>query len=142
LTQAPQLLGSTIFQCCFPHDQPRRVQNAQHCTATSGNKMNSLGIFEINLQIKGKAFKHEINVTDQLTENVIGINFMHHHKLHYDIQTCQVKISGVEIDQIVVIKEQTLPALTSTGKVDNSANYITNIFAPRTPMISGMPAIV
>jgi hypothetical protein len=28
------------------------------------------------------------------------------------------------------------------GKVDNSGNNIANIFAPRTPMISGMPAIV
>ncbi len=34
---------------------------------------------------------------------------MHKHKLHYDVQTRQVKISGVEIDQIVAIKEQTLP---------------------------------
>ncbi len=39
---------------------------------------------------------------------------MHHHKLHYDVQTRQVKIAGVEFDQIVAIKEQTLPALTST----------------------------
>jgi hypothetical protein len=39
---------------------------------------------------------------------------MHRHKLHYDIQTHQVKIAGIEIDQNVAIKEQTLPALAST----------------------------
>jgi len=44
------------FEAAFPNQQPRRVQNAQHCTAASGNQMNSLGIFEIDLQIKGKSF--------------------------------------------------------------------------------------
>jgi hypothetical protein len=102
------------FNAAFPHDKPCRVQNAQHCTATSGNKMNSLGIFEIDVQIKGKTFKHQVNVIDQLTDNIIGIDFMHRHKLHYDVQTHQVKISGVEIDQIVALKEQTRPALTWT----------------------------
>ncbi len=54
------------FKAAFPHSQPRRVQNAQHCTAASSNKMNSLGIYEIDLQIKGKTFTHNINVIDQL----------------------------------------------------------------------------
>jgi hypothetical protein len=49
----------------------------------------------------------------------------------------------------VAIKEQTLPALTSTvitakykGKVSKDQNYIASIFSPKMPMISGMPAIV
>jgi hypothetical protein len=42
-----------------------------------------------------------------ITDNIIGIDFMHKHKLHYAVQTQQVKISGIEIDQIVAIKEQT-----------------------------------
>ncbi len=137
------------FNAAFPLDKPSRVWNAQHCTAASGNKINSLGIFEIDRQIKGKTFTHHINIINQLTDNIIGIDFMHRHKLHYDVQTRQVKISGVEIDQIVAIKEQTLPALASTvvtakykGKVNSSVNYIASIYGPRMPMISGMPAIV
>jgi hypothetical protein len=39
---------------------------------------------------------------------------MHKNKLHYDVQTRQVKIAGIEGDQIVAIKEQVLPALAST----------------------------
>jgi hypothetical protein len=137
------------FNAAFPHTKPRRIQNAQHCTAASGNQMNSLGIFEIDLQIKGKSFKHSVNVIDQLTDNIIGIDFMHKHKLHYDVQTRQVKIAGIEIDQIVAIKEQTLPALASTvitakykGKVTKDTTYIASIFAPKTPTVSGMPAVV
>jgi Reverse transcriptase (RNA-dependent DNA polymerase)/Retroviral aspartyl protease len=142
-------MTANSFNAAFPHDKPRRVQNAQHCTATSGNKMHSLGIFEIDLEIKGKKYRCQINVIDQLTDNIIGIDFMHQHKLHYDVQTRQVKIAGVEFDQIVAIKEQTLPALTSTvitakykGKVNKDNNYIASIFSPRTPMLSGMLAIV
>jgi hypothetical protein len=56
------------------------------------------------IQIKGKTFKHHINVIDQLNDNIIGIDFMHKHKLHYDVQTRQVKISGIDADQIVTIK--------------------------------------
>jgi hypothetical protein len=109
----------------------------------------SLGIFEIDLQIKGKTFKHNINVIDQLTDNIIGINFMHKHKHHYDVQTCQVKIAGIEIDQIVAIKEQTLLAFASMvvtakykGKVSKDMTYIASIFMPNTPTISRMPEVV
>jgi hypothetical protein len=54
---------------------------------------------------------------------------MHKHKLHYDVQTWQVKIFGIDIDQIVAIKEQTIPAPNSTvitakykGKMDKNMN--------------------
>jgi hypothetical protein len=74
---------------------------------------------------------------------------MHKHKLHYDVQTRQVKIAGIEGDQIVAIKEQVLPALASTvitarykGQPDPNVNFIATIFLPKNPMLSGMPAVV
>ncbi len=76
--------------------------------------MHSLGIYEIDVFIKGKKFTHPINVMDTLTDNIIGIDFMHKNKVHYDVQTRQVKIAGIEGDQIVAIKEQVVPALAST----------------------------
>ncbi len=137
------------FNAAFPHQKPHRVQSSQHCTATSGDKLNSLGIYEIDLFIKGKKFTHPINVMDTLTDNIIGIDFRHKNKLHYDVQTRQVKIAGIEGDQIVAIKEQVLPALASTvvtakykGKPEPNVHFIASIFAPKNPMLSGMPAIV
>ncbi len=102
------------FKAAFPHNKPHRVQNSQHCTAASSDKLNSLGIYEIDLIIKGKKFTHPINVMDTLTDNIIGIDFMLKNKLHYNVQSRQVKIAGIEGDQIVAIKEQVLPALAST----------------------------
>jgi hypothetical protein len=66
--------------------------------------MKSLGIFEVDLQMKGKTFKDHINIIEQLTDNIIGIDFMHKHKLHYDARTRQVKIFGIDFDQIMAIK--------------------------------------
>jgi hypothetical protein len=47
-------MTAASFKAALPHSKPGRVQNAQHCIAASGNQMNSLGIFEIDLQIKRK----------------------------------------------------------------------------------------
>jgi hypothetical protein len=33
------------FNTAFPHQKPHRVQSCQHCTAASGIKLNSLGIY-------------------------------------------------------------------------------------------------
>jgi hypothetical protein len=68
--------------------------------------MNSLVIYEIDLQIKGSCPSDKCN--QKLTD------FMHKHIIHYDVQTRQVKIAGIEGDLIVVIKEQVLPTLAST----------------------------
>jgi hypothetical protein len=74
---------------------------------------------------------------------------MHCYSLHYDVQNRPVKIAGVEFDQIIAIKKQMLPALTSTvitakykGKVVKATNYIASIFSPKMPIVSGMLAIV
>jgi hypothetical protein len=86
---------------------------------------------------------------DTLTDNIIGIDFMHKNKLHYDVQTRQLKNAGIEGDQIVAIKEQVLPALASTvvtarykGKTEPIVHFIASIFTLKNPMLSGMPAIV
>ena len=94
------------FNAAFPHQKPCRVQNSQHWTAASGDKLHSLGNFEIDLYNKGKKFTHLINIMDTLTSNIILIGFMHKNKLHYDLQTRQVKIANTEGDYIVAIKEQ------------------------------------
>ncbi len=92
------------FNAAFPHNQPRRVQNSQHCTAASGDKPNSPGIYEIDLIIKGEKFTHPINIMDTLTNNIIGLILC---------TKTSTKIAGIEGDQIVAIKEQVLPALAS-----------------------------
>ncbi len=137
-------MTSTSFHTAFPDKKPQKVQNAQDCVATSGNKMNSLGIYKIDLQIKGKTFTHRINVIDQLNNNIIGIDFMQKHKLHYDVQMRQVQISSSKADQIIAIKEQASMVMNVKfkGRMDQNATYMASIHVPLAPMVSRMPAVV
>ncbi len=41
----------------------------------------SSGVFEVDLIIKGKKFTDPVNVIEELNENIIGIDFIHAHKL-------------------------------------------------------------
>jgi hypothetical protein len=58
--------------------------------------MSSCGIFEVDLWIKGKKFTHPVNVIQELKENISGIEFIHSHRLTYDIIACQVKFATPE----------------------------------------------
>jgi hypothetical protein len=137
------------FNAAFLHQMPPRVQSSQHCTAASCDKLNSLGIYEIDLLIKGKKFTYNINVMDTLTNNIVLIDFMHKNKLHYDVQTRQLKIAGIEGDQIVAIKNKScqlsLPQWSQPNARANqkkNVHFIASIFAPKNPMLTGMPAVV
>jgi len=111
--------------------------------------MSSYGVFEVDLFIKGKKFTHPVNVIEELNENIIGIDFIHAHKLTYDVISRKVMFAGAGTNSIMALKNTVLPAMTSTvikakfkGNRDEKATYVANICAPRTPMVSGMPSIV
>jgi hypothetical protein len=78
------------FDLAFAHNRPRKISKAQSCVAASGNKMSSLGVFEVDLWIKGKKFMHPVNVINELNKNIIGIDFFHSHQLTYDVLSRQV----------------------------------------------------
>jgi hypothetical protein len=111
--------------------------------------MSLLGNFEVNIYFKCRILMHNINVLDELNDNIIGIDFMHLHKLQFDDQNHQVKILNSDSDKIVAITKFVVPALSSTvlnlkykGKVFPVTQYIANIYAPSNPSLSGMPEIV
>jgi hypothetical protein len=106
-------------------------------------------VFEVDLFIKEKKFTHPVNVIKELNENIIGIDFIHAHKLTYDVISRKVKFAGAGTNSIMALKNTVLPAMTSTivkAKFkctrEEKATYVANICAPRMPMISGMPSIV
>jgi len=74
-------MNNRSFNMAFAHQKPRKISNAQSCVAASGNAMNSIGVYKVNLWIRGKKFTHPVNVTKELNHNIIGIDFMHLNKL-------------------------------------------------------------
>jgi hypothetical protein len=60
--------------------------------------MNSLGVYEVDLYIKGQKFTHPVNVINELNDNIIGIDFMHRNKLIYDVNTRQDKFADEKMN--------------------------------------------
>jgi hypothetical protein len=78
-------MNKQSFDLAFGHSKPRQISKPQSCVAALGDKMSSYGVFEVDLFNKGKKFTHPVNVIEELNENIIGIDFIHVHKLTYDI---------------------------------------------------------
>ncbi len=138
-------MNKQSFELAFGHSKPKQISKPQSCVAASGDKMSSYGVFEVGLFIKGKKFTHPVNVIEELNENIIGINFIHAHKLTYDVISRKVMFAGARTNSIMALKN----SVTShdikakfKGNRDEKAIYVANICAPRIPMISGMPSIV
>jgi hypothetical protein len=55
-------MNSRSFNAAFRTQKPRKISNAQSCIATSGDAMNSIGVYKVDLWIKGRKFPHPVNV--------------------------------------------------------------------------------
>jgi hypothetical protein len=111
--------------------------------------MSSVGIYEIKMTIRGKLFLHPVTVVEDINDNILGINFMHQHKLNYDSKSKQITFAHMLMNALYAVKEVTIPALSSLmvttkfkGLISESAKPIATIHAPQHPTISGMPAWV
>ncbi len=94
--------------------QKPKISNAQSCVAASRDAMNSIGVYEVDLWIKGQKFTHPVNVITELNDNIIGINFMHRNKLVYEFDTRQVKFVNSQMNMICATKQVTIPAMNSS----------------------------
>jgi hypothetical protein len=102
-------MNSRSFNAAFGTQKPRKISNAQSCIAASGDAMNSIGVYKVDLWMKGQKFTHTVNVITKLNNNIISINFMHRNKLIYDMNTRQVKFADTKMNTICVTKQVTIP---------------------------------
>jgi hypothetical protein len=142
-------MNSRSFNAAFGNQKPRKIANAQSCVAASGDAMNSIGVYEVDLWIKGQKFTHPVNVINELNDNIIGIDFMHRNKLIYDVNMRQVKFADAKINMICATKQMTIPAMTSSiistkfnGELHPDKTYIAMIHCPGAPTLTGVPSLV
>jgi hypothetical protein len=114
-----------------------------------GSKIDSMGIYEIEMTIRGRKFVHPVTIVKDLNDNILGIDFMHQHKLNYDSTSKQITFAHMLTNALYAVKEVTIPALSSMmvttkykGLTSETAQPIATIHAPQHPTISGMPAWV
>ena len=107
-------MKSRSFNTAFGMQKPKKISNTQSCIAASGDSMNYIGVYEVDLWIKGRKFTHPVNVITEFNDNIIGIDFMHCNKLIYDMNTRQVKFADTKMNTICSKKQVTIPAMTSS----------------------------
>jgi hypothetical protein len=142
-------MNSRSFNAAFGNQKPKKIANTQSCVAASRDAMNSIGVYEIDLYIKGQKFTHPVNVINELNDNIIGIDFMHRNKLIYDVNTRQVKFANEKMNTICATKQITIPAMTSSiittkfnGDTHPDKTYIATIHCPGAPTLTGVPSLV
>ncbi len=106
-----------------------------------------MGIYEIEMTIRGRKFLHPVTIVEDLNDNILGIDFMHQCKLYYDSISKQITFAHVNKhtlhskrshDSCPFIKVNT----KYKGLTSETAQHIATIHAPQHPAISGMPAWV
>jgi hypothetical protein len=142
-------MNSQSFNAAFGTQRPRKISNAQSCVTASGDAMNSIEVYEVDLWIKGQKFTHTVNVITELIDNIIGIDFMHRNKLIYDVNTRQVKFANTKMNTICATKQVTIPAMTSSiittkfnGEMHPDKTYVATIHCPEAPTLTGVPSLV
>ncbi len=75
--------------------------------------------------------------------NILGIDFMHQHKLNYDAHSKQITFAHMLTNALYAVKEVTIPALSSMmvttkykGLTNETAQPIATIHAPQHTTIS------
>ncbi len=79
--------------------------------------MDSLGVFEQPMIIRGRKFLHTVAVMEDIKDNIIGIDFMHAHKMNYDTTSKQITFAPMLTNNLYAIKETTILALSSMTQV-------------------------
>jgi Retroviral aspartyl protease len=73
-------MNADSFWESFGHSKPKLLKRSAGCIAANGSRMDSMGIYEIGMTIRGRKFLHPVTIVEDINDNIFGINFMHRHK--------------------------------------------------------------
>jgi hypothetical protein len=142
-------MNADSFRDAFGHSKPKLWKKSAGCVVANGSQMSSIGIFEIKMTIRGQKFTYPVTVVEDINDNILGIDFMHAHKLNYDSTSKQITFPHMLTNALYSVKEVTIPALSSMmvntkfeGLICDAPQPIATVHAPQHPTISGMPAWV
>jgi hypothetical protein len=99
---------------------------------------------KIDIFIKKRKCTHNIIITDEFSENILGIDFLQRHWLHFDQKTQQTCFLQTPSKAIFATKNFTLPPFATTltqarlfKAVNRNQNYVADIGVPKHPLLSG-----
>jgi len=150
-TQALQLHAcpKKTFDMLFKNKLPKRLPDNMMFRSASGTRLEVFGTFEIPINIRGKQITHPFRVMENLSDNLIGIDFMHKHGLYYDPRKRIISFDDGVPNSLTCTKDYTIEALTSQlitvhyhgMKIEDNL-AIATVFSPKNKFISGEPGLI
>ena len=87
------------FRNAFPHGTPRKLRTnaiSDELYDAGGKSLGCIGVFEMDFEVLGRKFKHPVRVLQNVTEDIIGIDFINAHHLWYDPVDREVFLTNPE----------------------------------------------
>jgi hypothetical protein len=113
-------------------------------TAFRKKKEDKQTEFRIDIFIKKRRCSHTVQISNELSENILGIDFLQKFWLHLDPKTQQITFLPTPSKALFATKKFTLPPFAtaliqaiSFKMIDDKLNYIADIGVPKQPLISG-----
>jgi hypothetical protein len=110
---AIKCMNADSFCELFGHNNPKLLKSSASCITANDSKMDYMGIYEIEMTIRGRKFLHPVTVVEDINDNILGIDFMHQQKLNYDSTSKQITFAHMFTNALYAVKEVTIPALSS-----------------------------
>jgi hypothetical protein len=88
--------------------------NINSFNTTFGKSLRINENCKIDIFIKKRKCIHNIKITDEFSENILSIDFLQKHRLHFDQKTQQTSFLQTPSKAIFATKNFTLPPLTTT----------------------------
>jgi hypothetical protein len=116
-------------------------------TAFGKTKEKNQKDFKTDIFIKKRKCTHTVQIADESSENILGIDFLQKFWLHFDPKTKEITFQLAPSKAIFAIF--TMPPFATTlvqartfQAIDNQLHYIADIGAHKQPLISGLSTLV
>jgi Retroviral aspartyl protease len=142
-------MNSNSFCQAFHDKTPRLLHKGTGCVGANRSKMNSFGVFELPMTIRGRKFVHPVTVVEDINNNIIGIDFMHANQMNNDAASIQITFAHMLINALYTVKKMTIPSVSTMiistkfrGTICNTVKPVATMHAPNNSTTSGMSALV
>jgi hypothetical protein len=118
-------------------------------TAFGETKEKKLKEFKTDIFIRKRKCAHTVQIADESSENILGIDFLQKFRLHLDPNTKDVTFQSAPSRALFATKNFSIPPFATTlvqartfQTIDNKLHYIADIGVPKQPLISGLSTLV
>ncbi len=112
-------------------------------------KEKNLRDFKTDIFIKRRKCTHTVQVAEESSENILGIDFLQKFRQHLDPKTKEVTFQAAPSKALFATKNFMIPPLATTmvqartfQTIKKHLHYIADIGVPKQPLISGLSTLV